>query len=131
MGTSVLQTLVSSATAWWPAGYGRVCSCRLAGWITMLKAELEELIEEMKEVGDNLSELVEIFAEDPVIKEYMFRIEELSRPLFMGQLTKPYIIKNANDTRDKWDNLVGILQEAGLVDKELMAIGEEDTVYYD
>jgi hypothetical protein len=78
---------------------------------------LEDFIEELKEAGDALLEIVEGFENDPVVSAYLKERAEYLRPGLGANVPR----WDFGPETSRWDEVIGELQQRRLVDKELTA----------
>lgn len=95
--------------------------------MTMTKAELEQQLQRAVEFGNEMIEYLEEMRDDPVIAAYRARMRDISRP-FISSPTPTDPLNDLLDDEGEWDCFVGELQRAGVVDKELMAIDNRDSL---
>lgn len=83
----------------------------------MTKSELAKRLERAVELGDQLSEMLEGLTDDPVITEYLRVRRDYELPFLWMERDdgkSEYRVVNA-----EWDELVGELQEAGVVHQDI------------
>lgn len=93
----------------------------------MTKTELEQKLQRAIEFGNEMAEHLEGMHDNPVIAAYRTQIRDISRP-FISSPIPPDPLDSLLGDEGEWDVFVGELQRAGVVDKELMAIDEADTL---
>ena len=73
---------------------------------------LEDFIEELAELGNQMFEAIELLEDDEVIAAYLSKLRDAMLPLW---ITREENAWKHTDLLDKWDELIGALQQRKLV----------------